>query len=203
MNYLAHAYLSFNNPDALVGNLISDFVKGRRRYDYPEGIQKGITLHRAIDAFTDNHPTTRQAKEIFRPAYRLYSAAFVDVVYDHFLANDILHFTEPALQQFATETYATLQQNHHWLPERFQNMFPYMRQQNWLYHYRFREGTEKSFGGLVRRAAYMNESSQAVALFHQHFTTLQQCYEAFFPELLLFARQQYEQLQNAPASDAL
>ena len=30
MNYLAHAYLSFGDPDVLTGNMISDFVKGKK-----------------------------------------------------------------------------------------------------------------------------------------------------------------------------
>ncbi len=51
MNYLAHAYLSFHDPEVLVGNMISDFVKGKKQYDYPDGIQKGIRLHRIIDLF--------------------------------------------------------------------------------------------------------------------------------------------------------
>ncbi|KAF0239868.1 MAG: hypothetical protein FD183_1294 [Chitinophagaceae bacterium] len=49
MNYLAHAYLSFNEPSILLGNMISDYVKGKKQYDYPLLIQKGIHLHRAID----------------------------------------------------------------------------------------------------------------------------------------------------------
>jgi acyl carrier protein phosphodiesterase len=35
MNYLAHAYLSFNDPEILVGNMISDFVKGKKKFDSP------------------------------------------------------------------------------------------------------------------------------------------------------------------------
>ena len=31
VNYLAHAYLSFGIPDIVVGNLISDFIKGKKR----------------------------------------------------------------------------------------------------------------------------------------------------------------------------
>ena len=49
MNYLAHAYLSFNDPDILIGNMISDHVKGKKKFDLPEKIQRGITLHRNID----------------------------------------------------------------------------------------------------------------------------------------------------------
>ena len=36
MNYLAHAYLSFNDPEILVGNMISDFVKGKKKADNVE-----------------------------------------------------------------------------------------------------------------------------------------------------------------------
>ena len=78
-----------------MGNMISDFVKGKRKYDYPEQIQQGIAVHREIDRFTDTHPVTKEAKEIFRPSYRLYAGSLMDVIYDHFLAldgND--HFVE-------------------------------------------------------------------------------------------------------------
>ena len=74
--------------------MISDFVKGKAKFDYPPGIQKGIHLHRLIDTFTDNHPATAMAKSFFRPQYRLYSGAFTDVVYDHFLARDEKQFEE-------------------------------------------------------------------------------------------------------------
>jgi len=85
MNYLAHAYLSFGRPGLLAGNMISDFVKGKKKFDYPAEIQNGIALHRFIDSFTDSHSATKEAKVIFRPAYRIYSGAFIDVVYYLFL----------------------------------------------------------------------------------------------------------------------
>ena len=46
MNYLAHAYLSFDDAEILTGNIISDFVKGKKKFDYPSRIQAGIKLHR-------------------------------------------------------------------------------------------------------------------------------------------------------------
>ena len=36
MNYLGHAFLSFNNADILTGNMIADHVKGKLALDkYP------------------------------------------------------------------------------------------------------------------------------------------------------------------------
>src|SRR5690349_3138119 len=124
MNFLAHSYLSFNNGELLVGNMISDFVKGKRKFDYAEGIQQGIMLHRAIDTFTDDHPATKEAKQFLKPAVGLYAGAFIDVVYDHFLANDEAEFSTTTLQDHTANTYAVLQYHAPVLPAHFQQMLP-------------------------------------------------------------------------------
>ena len=123
--------------------MISDFVKGKKKFDYPILVQKGIILHRAIDEFTDEHTTTKKAKQIFHADYRLYAGAFVDVVYDHFLAIDEKEFTNESLKEFTQKTYQSLSQFVDIFPDRFQNMFPYMQNQDWLYNYQFKWGIEK------------------------------------------------------------
>ena len=188
MNYLAHAYLSFRQPDILAGNLISDFVKGKKKLDYTAGIQKGIDLHRAIDQYTDTHEATRQAKEVFRPHYRLYAGAFIDVVYDHFLAIDDSQFPGDSLMGFSQEVYAQMEPFLSQMPERFRAMFPYMKSQNWLFNYQYRDGMQRSFGGLVRRAAYLEDSATALELFDRHYARLHSCYRLFFPDVFGFAK---------------
>jgi acyl carrier protein phosphodiesterase len=227
MNYLAHAYLSFEITDITVGNMISDFVKGKQKFDYPIAIQQGITLHRAIDSFTDSHAVTREAKSFFRESYRLYAGPLVDVAYDHFLANDPLRFPEtgekaPAagprapiagagvagivnreetggtgLKAFAQKTYEQLSTRQAVLPERFGRLFHYMKAQDWLFNYRYKEGIFNSFAGLARRATYMGSAEQAGLLFEQHYGELEACYTDFFPALQDFALRTLEQLQEA------
>jgi acyl carrier protein phosphodiesterase len=152
-------------------------------------------LHRAIDEFTDVHPVTKKASAFFRPAYRLYAGAFVDVVYDHFLALDKNEFKDSqALQNFTLRVYKTLDENILLLPQRFQNTFPHMKQHNWLFNYQYRVGIEKSFGGLVYRAAYMNESATAFEVFNKNYDELKDCYDMFFPTLKKFATQYLDTL---------
>ena len=204
MNYLAHAYLSFGIPAIAVGNLISDFVKGKQKLSYSPEIQRGIVLHRAIDSFTDTHPVTRQAKVYFKDPYGGYAGPLVDVVYDHFLANDPLVFPGAAhpgadgadLEAFAQKTYAQLAENQAFLPERFARLFFYMRAQDWLYNYRHKEGILNAFAGLARRAAYMGSAEAAGDLFGKHYTQLQGCYQAFFPELQEYALRTLQQLTS-------
>lgn len=194
MNYLAHAYLSFNQPAVLAGNLISDFVKGKQQLLYPEEVRKGIMLHRAIDSFTDEHAANREAKNIFKPHYRLYSAAFIDVSYDHFLANDWQQFSDDdSLSQFSQQVYKSLEDYRDVFPEPFRLMYPYMKQQNWLYNYRNRLGIERSFAGVVRRSVHLTDSDTAFKLFEDNYHRLQQYYTDFFPALQQYA---YSTLQK-------
>ncbi len=195
MNYLAHAYLSFNQPDILAGNMISDYIKGKKQFDFPPLVHKGIILHRAIDNFTDTHAATQELKSFFRPQYRLYSGAFADIVYDHFLANDKNEFeSETILKQFAITTYQQLEQRSDLFPPPFQKMFPYMKQYDWLSNYGHAWAIERSFEGLVRRSAYLTESKIAFEIFKLHYSGMQNCYTRFFPDLKRFTEHQLAEL---------
>lgn len=189
MNYLAHAYLSFRQPEILIGNMISDFVKGKQQFDYPPGIQKGIHLHRAIDSFTDTHLVTLEAKQWLKPAAGRYAGAFMDIVYDHFLALDPEEMPEKDWSIFASEVYDQLFLSRAVLPEGFANLLPFMSRQNWLYNYRFDWGISRSFKGLVSRARYLEGSDKVFALFETHYHQLEDAYQRFFPDVKNFAKE--------------
>jgi acyl carrier protein phosphodiesterase len=194
MNYLAHAYLSFGNSEILVGNMISDFVKGKMKFSFPLNIQKGIILHRMIDAFTDIHPVTKQAKQVLKPVAGPYAGAFIDVVYDHFLAADEKEFPLKGLENFAQKTYESLNSYIFLLPEKFNSMFPFMRSQNWLVNYRFTQGIENSFGGIFRRAKYLEKNANVFHRFIENYDLLYNCYQQFFPAVKEFAFAEYKTL---------
>lgn len=187
MNYLAHAYLSFNQPEILVGNIISDFVKGKKKFDYNNTILKGINLHRAIDTFTDTNAIVKKASIPFKPFVGLYSGAFIDVAFDHFLALDKNELSENEWFDFSQKVYQTLLKFETILPEKFARMLPYMSSQNWLFNYRYKKGIENSFKGLMHRAKYLKTSKEAFRVFENEFDFLQNCYQDFFPALKEFA----------------
>ncbi len=201
MNYLAHAYLSFGQPDILVGNMISDFVKGKKKFEYPLTIQRGIALHRAIDEFTDAHAATKEARKFFQPSYGLYSAVFMDVVYDHFLAIDSGEFSDTSLLDFSLKSYASLDLYESIFPDKFRLMYPFMKQYNWLYNYKSMFGIQRSFDGISRRALYMDESDTAFGLFSRYYNELQTCYADFFPALKVFAFDTMRSLELEPGTN--
>ena len=73
-------------------------------------------------------------------------------------------------------------------------MFPYMKNQDWLFNYRTLTGTKKSFGGVVRRSRYLTESDTAGQLFERHYQLLQESYRQFWADVKPFAQRQFEML---------
>lgn len=195
MNYLGHAFLSFGNPEILVGNIIGDYVKGNLAVEkYPPGIQKGIRLHRQIDDFTDRHAAAILAKNIFRPDYGLYAGAIADVLWDHFLANDPRFFpTVKDLERFSQETYSHIEAYEDVLPEKFRPAFASMKQHNWLYHYRTVRGVENALKGLVYRASYLEDTTRAYQLFLQYFYELNQRYFELVDDVVPFVKNKIQE----------
>jgi acyl carrier protein phosphodiesterase len=191
VNFLAHAYLSFEEPEVLTGNMISDFVKGKKKFDYSPRIQEGIALHRAIDAFTDGNAITKEAVHLFRQAYGPYGLAFMDVVYDHFLAVELAAREKDFFKDFVDSTYQKIGLYDAVLPPAFKSMFPYMKEQNWLFNYQFTWGMAKSFEGLVHRARYISESAPALLIFEENYLKLKEAYNNFFPDVLNFSLEKF------------
>ena len=191
MNYLAHAYLSFGDPLLLAGNMAGDHVKGRLALaKYPERMQEGLLLHRAIDAAADTHPAALRAAMLFREDYGLYSHAIVDAVMDHFLANDAKLFpSHEALLAFTQETYAKLDSVEEHLPEGFRAFYPHMKMHNWLYGYRTMQGVQRCLGGLQRRAKHMPDPAKAYATFAGYYYILGQCYYEVMDSMIPLVRE--------------
>jgi acyl carrier protein phosphodiesterase len=180
MNYLAHIYFSFDDGKKLVGNIMGDYVKGKQLLNYDPIIQDGIRLHRMLDSFTDQNNTLKMAKLFFRPTYRLYSGAFVDIVIDHFLAKELASTID--FENYIQKKYDALLSYSNEYPSNFLPFIQKMAAQNWLYNYQYKWGIEKSFMGLQRRAKYITETNTAFEIFNKNYDALEIICNAFIKE---------------------
>lgn len=185
MNFLAHIFLSGNNPKRMVGNFIGDFVKGKSALkEFDHEILEGIELHRSIDAFTDTHAIVSKSKDRLRPKYRHYSGVIVDVFYDHYLAAEWNSFHSSSLQEFAEHSYLTLEQHHAILPEGVKQMLPYMVRGNWLLNYAKVEGVDRALTGMARRTPYISKMDEARNDLITHYEDFKDEFLQFFPQLI-------------------
>ena len=184
MNYLAHLYLSGDDPEIKLGNFIGDFVRGRNPESvYPTGVAIGIHLHRMIDAFTDSHPVVRESKLRLRPTYRHYSGVIIDIFYDHFLAKNWERHHPTPLTDFAQGFYGLARAEESWLPEKARYVLPYMRQHDWLTNYSRIEGIKKVLNGMSKRTPYESGMENATGDLLVHYAAFEQEFNQFMPEL--------------------
>ena len=183
MNYLAHLYLSGNNHELMIGNFIADHVKGRQIELFDEEIVKGIKLHRLIDEFTDTHKVVEQSKIRLRSEFGKYSPVIVDVFYDHYLAIKWEQYHHEELSVYANNFYALLNDNHHRLPLRTQQMIEYMIPQNWLLNYKTVAGINKTLTGMSKRTKFESRMDVAAIYLDKYYSDFEQEFNEYFEEL--------------------
>lgn len=184
MNHLAHCFLSLQNEDVLVGNFIGDFVKGQDWKNYPEGVQKGILLHRTIDSYTDNHPMTDRSVTRIRPFAGRYAPPFVDILYDHLLAIHWEKYSQESFDDFAERTYAQLESRAGDMPEILRERLPKMIGGKFLHGYTRRDGLEWVLGRFSLRLSGNFDAAALSQHFFQEIDHFSEDFNAFFPDLL-------------------
>ncbi|MDA8685446.1 acyl carrier protein phosphodiesterase [Robiginitalea sp.] len=194
MNFLAHIYLSFDDPEVALGNFIADSIKGRNYQHLPVNIQRGILLHRAIDTYTDTHPTPRISSARLHSKYSHYSRVIVDIFYDHFLARNWQHYHPIPLHRFTAEFYSLLQENRNHLPSGILGLLPYLLKDNWLLNYAHLEGIEYVLKGMNRRTQYRSSMDESIVELQTHYESFESEFTTFFEELITFSQQKIQTL---------
>ena len=188
MNFLAHAYLSFNNPEILTGNMIGDFVKGRDFTHLPTDIQKGVQLHRKIDYFTDKHEFFKKSVYRISDIHGKYRFVIVDLFYDHFLAENWAEYHNFKLKQFTDNTYSTLHNNEIHLPEKFKFALGYMEKNDWLYNYQYLDKLEMFIKGISNRSKYGNNLETSIEDLKSDYKYFESDFKLFFEDVISFSK---------------
>jgi len=196
LNFLAHFHLSPPWPDALAGAYLGDFVRGpvESHSDLPPMIRQGISLHRAIDAFTDTHALWRQSTLHLARERRRIAGIAVDVIYDHFLCRHWDRYSETRIEVFAAKCYEGLLSRTPWMDEPARRGVRRMRDQDWLTTYRERDGIALAFQRMERRSPALRGLADAVDDFTAHYAALEEEFLTYYPQVITFAARTWEDL---------
>jgi acyl carrier protein phosphodiesterase len=188
MNFLAHAYLSGNEEDILIGNFIADAVKGNNISRFRDGIQKGVRLHREIDSYTDQHPVFIRSKHRIQDIYGKFSGVVIDIYYDHFLSYNWKDYSDKDLSDFALHVYNLMFKNYSILPARSKRILPYMAIHNWLVGYSRFNDLQWVFDGMSRRSRQYNSGmEEAVDTLKKDYDAFGNDFKEFFPDMVAHA----------------
>ncbi len=163
MNFLGHWWLNpKNESQILAGNFMGDFVKGKSYLLYPDKIQTGILLHRQIDSFTDNHPSTKAIRATLRPFCARFGWLAVDVLYDHFLSLDWQNYHSATLQEFVSTCIANLEPQEMSFPHDLKLFFFKLKQHGWALQYKEKDHLSRILLQMGKRTNFEYEAENLV-----------------------------------------
>lgn len=183
MNYLAHAYLSPDDPLVLMGNLWGDLLKPRDAAGLPDRVQAGIERHRRIDAFTDAHPLVGEIRDRLRPHQGKYTPVVADVLLDFVLSQHWSRHHPESLEAFCQARYRDVEEHLFVLPDRLHHRVGRMLGNRWLESCKDRERMEVTLAMLSRRASFANVMDQALVPYDRHRMEIHELFEEFFADL--------------------
>jgi len=190
MNFLAHYFLSPEDDQIALGNFIADAVKGKKFEKYNDKIKNGILLHREIDNYTDKHLVFRRSTQILNSKYKKYSGVIIDIYYDHFLAKNWKDYSKTDLVDFVSQAYKILIKNYFILPKKIKRILPFMIAQNWLVGYANLNDLQRVFNGMARRTTFDSGMENAIFDLKNNYTTFENDFREFFPDLIEFCKNQ-------------
>ena len=201
MNYLAHIYLSGDDPEIRVGGLLGDFVKGplnrgSLKNHYPQRIEQGIALHRAIDSWFDQQSHIISARARFQPPFRRFAGIIIDICYDHLLARRWQHFHHQSLERYASEFYGQLQQHYCQLPDNAKRFADNAPRVKLLESYTQTDAIATALERISHRFQRPTPLTQAMPEVERELPLLMDEFEQLFPQLQRFAATKLHSLTN-------
>ena len=196
MNFLAHFHLAWPDEGLVAGGLEGDYYKGPLRGELPAAIERGVWLHRAIDAYTDSHPLIAQLRREFPPDLRRYAGILIDLSFDHFLSNYWEDFCDIPLGTFNAEVYRTLQTQQHALSYGSQRMLARMLQHDILGLYLDWGTVPASAARIGQRFSRGNPLADVGGELTPIRDKIQWAFLGFYPELQVFCASRQSHLNN-------
>jgi len=189
MNHLAHALVSGDDDALIVGGFLGDFVHGGIDPALPLGIRRGLALHRAVDVYTDGHPLVAASRALFEPPYRRYAGIVLDIWFDHLLARDFQRWSVVPLADYSANLRHLLERHDALLPPLLKRFLRYMRLHDLPLRYRDEAQIQRVLEGVGMRLLRANPLATSLSEIDRLRPQLQHAFDAFFPDLLVFADQ--------------
>lgn len=184
MNFLAHIYLSGTDSQLMVGNFIADWVKGSRLETYPEGLRKGIVLHRQIDTFTDKHQEFKKTKALFTQSHSRYAGIITDIVYDHFLTCNWKKYSNFDKTTFIHFACVHLDCYKYLFPKDLLKILPAMVYNDWLNSYGSFYGLERVLKRMSSRTSMPEMTNEAISILKENYKSIEEQFTLIFDDLI-------------------
>ena len=185
MNLLAHLHLSEGRPVATAaGNTLADYMRRTGATSIDPDFERGVRLHRSIDAYTETHPLTRLARACISPARRRLGGIIIDVAYDYFLSRDWSRYSSVPLEHFVATRLTAIQRYLEGHPSPLRPLVDRAIAQGWLLSYGTMEGLRTTFERVATRAPAAVLLRGAEEEVERNGDHIRSAFAEFYPQLM-------------------
>ena len=184
MNFLAHLLLAGDDEGLRLGAMLGDFVRGKQALaKFDAGVQRGIMLHRHIDAYTDSLTGVVELRSWFHPPFRRYGGIIIDLAFDYELANRWSAYSETSLVDFDRGVREMLARHDGQLPERLMGFMHYADRRGLFAAYREESEILHSLRGVGRRLSRPNPLHRVDEIWNDFESLVSACFKPVFAEI--------------------
>ncbi len=183
MNYLAHIYFSYNDPDILVGNFAADFISNKQVKLLTDQQVNGVLLHRLIDAYTDVNETVRKSTKRLRTVQGKYAPVVIDIIFDYILAKEWERFHPEGLEVYKQNAYELLLNHLDGFPERARGKVQGMANGDFIRSYESLDGLHYVFERMDKRTKFPSRFRDATEQLRLEEDQFVEDFLLFFPQI--------------------
>lgn len=185
MNFLAHLYLSLDDPELMLGNFIADDIKPSDVNVLPHNVRLGIHLHRRIDTFTDHHVSFRSAVEILRDYHGKYAPVIADIANDHLLYINWHYFDNRSFSHFENYVYVSLDPFQNVLRGKAKIHLNALLTHQYLKVYSHKEGLKNVMSRMDQKTTFPSDFVRAVDHMYDQFEFFNIQFKRLMSDLIL------------------
>lgn len=138
----------------MLGQLLGDFATRDALKGHADEIKRGVRGHRALDEFTDSHPSFISGCKILEEGCYRYAPVVMDIVLDFYLARNWTQLSDRAgFHDYLNELYDTIGLYEHELPLRMRKPAQRMRDSDWFSTFGTLDGLGKVFYYMSKRVS--------------------------------------------------
>lgn len=195
MNWLSHIFISKNDIEYQLGNLLADPLKGKFWEGSNPTLKEGFVMHKKIDTFTDSHLSVKSSKaRLINKKYL--KGVIIDIVYDHLLLKNWNNYTDMNISIFIEKFYKEALIEIQYYPKFPKEIVKKVIESKMLTSYSTIEGLEQAFIRIDKRLSKKLSSKELASdylpIVENELDNIEEDFNVFFPQLISYFRKENE-----------
>ena len=195
MNWLSHIFLSKNDIEYQLGNILADPLKGKFWEGSSSSLKEGFTMHKKIDTYTDSHSSVKNSKARLENKKYL-KGVIIDIVYDHLLLKNWNNYTDIEISNFIEKFYKEALIEIQNYPNAPREIVKNIIESKMLTSYSTIDGLERAFLRIDKRLSKKlfskERATDYLPIVENELDRIEQDFKIFFPQLISYFRKENE-----------